>query len=75
MKAICAFFIAVVEIGGYAWEKAGSVWYKALRKLNRYSTFQEAAETTYQIAGSDFGDSSKEQKAVRTAWNSVGISV
>jgi Zn-dependent metalloprotease len=70
-----AFFIAAVEIGGYAWEKAGSIWYKTLRKLNRYSMFQEAAETTYQVAGSDFGNGSKEQKAVRAAWNSVGISV
>ena len=26
-----AFYLAATEIGGYAWEKAGRIWYETLR--------------------------------------------
>ena len=70
-----AFYRMAIELGGYAWEKAGSIWYKTLRNLNRFSNFQEAAEMTYQVAGADYGSGSKEQKAVKAAWAAVGITV
>jgi len=70
-----AFYRVAIELGGYAWEKAGSIWYKTLRNLNRFSNFQEAAEMTYQVAGADYGSGSKEQKAVKAAWAAVGITV
>ena len=39
-----AFYICASEIGGYAWEKAGRIWYIALRdKLQEGSDFQQAA--------------------------------
>lgn len=70
-----AFYLCAMGIGGFAWEKSGQIWYKTLKKLNKQSVFQEAAETTYQVAGSDYGNGSKEQMAVKSAWRGVGIDV
>lgn len=70
-----AFYRVAIELGGYAWEKAGSIWYKTMRKLHAKSNFQEAAQTTYLVAGADYGRGSKEQKAVKAAWAAVGIYV
>ena len=39
-----AFYLAAVEIGGNAWEKAGKIWYVTLRdRLKSRSTFKTAA--------------------------------
>ena len=70
-----SFYLAAMEIGGYAWEKAGLIWYDTMLKLQRLSQFQEAAETTVQVAGTRYGNASIEQKAVRQAWKDVGIKV
>ena len=71
-----AFYLVAVEIGGYAWEKAGRIWYKTLtEKLTERSDFQDAANKTYQVAGELFGLGSKEQTAVINGWAQVGISV
>ena len=38
-----AFYLVALELGGYAWEKAGSIWYKAFTEmLGKKSTFQDA---------------------------------
>ncbi|WGV25402.1 M4 family metallopeptidase [Halotia branconii] len=69
-----AFYLAAVEIGGYAWEKAGKIWYIALRdRLRPKSDFKKAANITIQIAGELYGISSHEQKAVQNAWHKVGV--
>ena len=71
-----AFYITAIELGGFAWEKAGRIWYITLRdKLRSTATFQEAAELTVQAAGELYGDGSLEQKAVRKGWSEVGISL
>lgn len=70
-----AFYLVAMELGGYAWEKTGNIWYKTLRNLNRTSNFQEAAAMTYQVAGADYGSGSLEQQAVKKAWDEVGITV
>ena len=71
-----AFYLVATEIGGYAWEKAGRVWYVALRdRLRRRSNFQQAADLTFKVAGELFGKASREQKAVRNGWKGVGIIV
>lgn len=70
-----AFYLAATELGGYAWEKVGPIWYKTLRNLNRTSPFQEAAQMTYQVAGADYGSGSLEQQAIKKAWDAVGITV
>jgi Zn-dependent metalloprotease len=71
-----AFYVMALEIGGYAWEKAGQIWYLALTdKLSAASEFNDAAQLTYEAAGELFGKGSLEQKAVRVGWNEVGLSV
>lgn len=71
-----AFYIASVELGGFAWEKTGAIWYKTLAdKLNQNSNFQQAANLTYETAGELFGQNSLEQIAVKKGWEEVGITV
>ncbi|MBI4304550.1 MAG: M4 family metallopeptidase [Chloroflexi bacterium] len=71
-----AFYLAAMQIGGNAWEKAGLTWYITLRdKLQARSDFQDAAQLTYQVAGEHFGTGSAEQQAVRAGWEGVGLSI
>jgi Zn-dependent metalloprotease len=71
-----AFYIASMEMGGFAWEKMGMVWYKTLTdKLSRNSNFQDAANLTFEVAGKLFGQNSHEQMAVKKGWEDVGITV
>jgi Zn-dependent metalloprotease len=71
-----AFYVTAVELGGYAWEKAGQIWYKTLTdKLSERSNFQDAADLTFEAAGELFGDGSLEQQAVGKGWAEVGITV
>jgi Zn-dependent metalloprotease len=71
-----AFYVAALEIGGYAWEKAGQIWYKTLsEKLTDRSTFQQAADLTFEAAGELYGVGSMEQNAVKKGWSEVGISI
>ncbi|MBD2777957.1 M4 family metallopeptidase [Iningainema tapete] len=69
-----AFYQAAIEIGGYAWEKAGKIWYITLRdRLRSRANFQQAANTTIKVAGELYGEASNEQKAVQNAWQKVGV--
>lgn len=71
-----AFYLTALEIGGFAWEKAGRIWYVTLRdKLRSTSQFLNAAQLTYQTAGELYGANSLEQQAVRKGWEAVGLSV
>jgi Zn-dependent metalloprotease len=69
-----AFYLAAMEIGGYAWEKTGKIWYITLRdRLRSKETFQSAAKTFIQVAKELYGEGSKEHKAVQSAWQKVGL--
>ncbi len=71
-----AFYLAALEIGGFAWEKAGQIWYVTLRdKLGSSSNFQNCADLTFQTAAELFGAGSLEQQAVKNGWAGVGITV
>lgn len=71
-----AFYLTALELGGNAWEKAGQIWYLALRdRLEARSNFQEAANLVYQGAGDLYGYGSLEQQAVQHGWAGVGIDV
>ena len=71
-----AFYVTSVEIGGFAWEKAGLIWYKTLtEKLSTQSNFQNAADLTHAAAGELFGTNSLEQNAVKAGWAEVGITI
>ncbi len=69
-----AFYLAAVAIGGNAWEKAGRIWYVALRdRLRQRSNFKQAATLIIAVAGELYGANSNELKAVQSAWKTVGV--
>ena len=69
-----AFCLAALSIGGYAWEKAGLIWYRTLAgRLSPSANFADMANATFSVAGSLFGTGSVEQKAVQDAWTQVGV--
>jgi Zn-dependent metalloprotease len=72
-----AFYLAASKIGGYAWEKAGRIWYETLRdpKLRRIAGFRAFAGLTVTNADRLYGHASTERKAVTEAWNEVGVKV
>jgi len=71
-----AFYLTAMELGGYAWEKAGRIWYVTLRDaLKPKTSFATAAKRTYQVAGVIFGDGSEEQAAVKKGWTGVGVKI
>ena len=71
-----AFYLMAVAMGGFAWEKAGMIWYVAARdKFNSNTNFQSAANLTSQVAGELYGVDGPEQKAVAYGWDGVGITV
>jgi Zn-dependent metalloprotease len=71
-----AFYLTAMELGGYAWEKAGKIWYITLRdRLRENSNFQKAASFTFEVSGDLYGRNSREQIAVKNAWELVGIKI
>ena len=69
-----AFYQLAVRLRGFAWEKAGRIWYRALcEKLRANSTFADAMNLTVRAAGEIFGANSREQKTTREAWSEVGL--
>lgn len=71
-----AFYLAADKIGGYAWEKAGLIWYKTLYSgLDTKSSYQDFASHTVQVAGNLFGSGGSEEEAVRNAWETVGVEI
>ncbi len=70
-----AFYLTAVEIGGYAWEAAGRIWYESLRASTATTEFQAFADTTFSKAGELYGIDSAEQQAVQAGWDGVGITV
>jgi Zn-dependent metalloprotease len=72
-----AFYLAATALGGYAWEKAGEIWYATLLdpRMPTRIGFRGFAALTIQNAGRLYGPSSDEQTAVREAWAQVGVAV
>jgi Zn-dependent metalloprotease len=72
-----AFYLAATGIGGFAWEKAGRVWYETLRdaRLRPGSGFKAFAKRTAANAERLFGKGGREHAAVLAAWGEVGLAV
>lgn len=72
-----AFYLAATNLGGYAWERAGRIWYESLRdkQVRRNSGFQRFAKITLRNAARLYSANSVEVKAVRDAWLQVGVKV
>ncbi|WZH37123.1 MAG: M4 family metallopeptidase [Microbacterium enclense] len=70
-----AFFLAATELGGYAWERAGLIWYRTITAgtLSPTADFPAFARATLVAAASEYGEESEEVAAVRAAWAGVGV--
>jgi len=66
-----AFHLAATALGGYSWERAGRVWYDALRDpaLTPTATFTDFVAATLRAAGPG-----EVRDAVAGAWAVVGLS-
>ena len=70
-----AFYLTATDIGGWAWEAPGHIWYESLKASGVQTQFQDFADTTYAKAGQLYGTGSTEQEAVLAAWGEVGIRI
>jgi len=68
-----AFYLAAKKMGGFSWEKTGPIWYQAFATLKPKASFLDAARATIRIASLRFGSTSKEHKAVTSAWQTVKV--
>jgi Zn-dependent metalloprotease len=70
-----AFYLAATHLGGYAWERAGRIWYDTMRngQIRPTTGFRRFARVTTEVAGQLFGPASEEQKAVQEAWREVEV--
>jgi len=70
-----AFFLVARALGGYAWERAGQIWYDTLtdHRLKANANFANFANLTILNAGARYGAGGTEQKAARDAWAKVGV--
>jgi Zn-dependent metalloprotease len=66
-----AFYLAADALGGFAWEKAGPIWFEALGMLQSTSQFADCAAVTCQVAQTRFGPEA--HTAVQSAWHKVGV--
>ena len=69
-----AFYLAATKLGGFAWEKAGRIWYDAIRDnaVRPNTGFLRFARVTVAQAARV---GAVEGQAVREAWAEVGIRV
>lgn len=67
-----AFALTARALGGNAWERAGTVWYRALiGGLSQAATFRAFADATVEAAEREYGE--EVTAAVRDAWTTVGV--
>ncbi|WP_086747975.1 M4 family metallopeptidase [Streptomyces europaeiscabiei] len=69
-----AFYLAATALGGYAWERAGRIWYDVLTggELSKQALFVDFATLTVKAAKDRYGQGD-ELTAVLKAWEQVGV--
>jgi Zn-dependent metalloprotease len=72
-----AFYLAAAALGGKVWEHAGRVWFETVAsgRIGSDVDFRSFARETVVVAGELFGPDSVEERAVRSAWTTVGLSI
>jgi Zn-dependent metalloprotease len=70
-----AFYVTAFNIGGYAWEKAGRIWYAVLSdaSLAQNANFADVKNLTIVHAEKTFGINSLEVKAVKQGWSEAKV--
>jgi Zn-dependent metalloprotease len=69
-----AFYLVAIAFGGFAWERAGRVWYETLRdpQLSADARFSDFAAVTAATAARLLGVEA--ERTVIGAWDEVGVS-
>ncbi|WP_394824007.1 M4 family metallopeptidase [Pendulispora albinea] len=72
-----AFYETATALGGFAWEKAGRIWYGTIRDktLRSNASFASFARHSATVAQRLYGAESVERKAVVEGWGKVGIEI
>ena len=68
-----AFALVAKELGGFAWETAGRIWYDAMLQLSSQSQFADMQAITTQIAADDKRFGKEAKRIVAAAWKKVGL--
>ena len=68
-----AFYALCIALKGNSWRRAAPIWYRSLGLLTPTATFADMARATAQAAATLHGIDSVEQRAVRAAWQLVGV--
>ncbi|MHA7261684.1 M4 family metallopeptidase [Arthrobacter sp. TMN-37] len=70
-----AFYLTAQRLGGFAWERAGRIWFDAAvgGGVQANSGFRVFADVTREAARTRFGTGSEEYEAVRQAWAQVEV--
>jgi Zn-dependent metalloprotease len=70
-----AFYVAAFNMGGFAWEKAGRIWYNTLTDgmLAQNAKFTDVKSLTIVHAEKLFGLNSAEVKAVKDGWKEAKV--
>ncbi|MEU6840556.1 M4 family metallopeptidase [Streptomyces sp. NPDC046716] len=70
-----AFYRLASELGGHAWERAGRIWWDALtgELPGPAPDFASWATATVRAAAARYGADGAECRAVRAAWDAVGV--
>ena len=71
-----AFYVTAFNLGGFAWEKAGRIWYAALTdtvSLSPTADFATFKDLTIKKAEAIYGVGSLEAKAVTDGWNEAKV--
>lgn len=72
-----AFYLTASALGGYSWECAGRIWYETVcdPRLRPTAQFSDFAKLTLENAEKLYRFDSPEWRAVRDAWDRVGVPV
>ena len=69
-----AFHVVATTLGGYAWERAGQVWFDTITgDIRADCDFPTFARLTLAAASARYGPQSAEADAVRAGWDAVGL--
>ncbi len=69
-----AFYLAAIQLGGYAWQTLGEVWYNTItQKIGRNTDFEGFAKATMQSCREINGKGTRITKALRKAWRQVKV--
>ena len=72
-----AFYLTATTLGGFAWERAGQIWYDTITEPDFPAdcSFSAFASATVNAAEKRYGAGSEESSAVQAAWQEVNVMV